>query len=87
MSSSSTSESKLPGLPGYDPQNIQPWTVSVVASVTVLAFVSVVLRVLSRHINGQKLWWDDWMIMFSMVRFSRPHEETERDQKVCSETD
>lgn len=55
-------------LPGFDPYNIQPWTVAVVSSVTVLAFVSVALRLLSRHLKAQQLWWDDWMIMFAMVR-------------------
>ncbi|KAK3290486.1 uncharacterized protein B0H64DRAFT_452552 [Chaetomium fimeti] len=37
-------DSVLPGIPGYDPHNLQPWTVEVVASVTVLAVVSVALR-------------------------------------------
>ena len=60
-------QSQLPGLPGFDPENIQPWTVSVVVSMTILALVSVGLRLLSRHIKGQPLWWDDYMIVFSMV--------------------
>lgn len=68
----STGESQLPGLPGFDPDNIQPWTVQVVASMTVLAVVAVGLRLVSRHIMGQKLWWDDWMIIFSMVRAWSP---------------
>ncbi|KAL2173740.1 uncharacterized protein P884DRAFT_211066 [Thermothelomyces heterothallicus CBS 202.75] len=59
-------DSALPGIPGYDPDNLQPWTVAVVASVTVLAVVAVALRLLSRYIKAQKLWWDDYMIMFSM---------------------
>lgn len=61
-------ESQLPGLPGFDPHNIQPWTVAVVVSMTVLSLVSVALRLISRRIKAQSLWWDDWMIMFSMVR-------------------
>ena len=60
-------DSVLPGIPGYDPHNLQPWTVEVVVSVTVLATVTVILRVLSRHIKAQKLWWDDYMIIFSLV--------------------
>lgn len=64
----SPGQSQLPGIPGYDPDNIQPWMVQVVTSVTVLAVVSVALRLTSRHIMGQKLWVDDYMIMFSMVR-------------------
>ncbi|KAI6779238.1 uncharacterized protein J7T54_007765 [Emericellopsis cladophorae] len=59
-------ESQLPGLPGFDPDNLQPWTIQVVVSVTVLALCSTVLRVVSRRLNSQKLWWDDWMILFSM---------------------
>ncbi|EJT74163.1 hypothetical protein GGTG_08009 [Gaeumannomyces tritici R3-111a-1] len=59
--------SVLPGIPGYDQQNVQPWTVQVVVSVTILAAVSVALRIWSRHLKGQKLWWDDYMIIFSMV--------------------
>ena len=64
----SPSDSVLPGLPGYHPYNLQPWTLQVVISVTVLALVSVTLRLTSRRLNGQKPWWDDWMILFSMVR-------------------
>lgn len=65
---SDDSESKLPGLPGYDSHNLQPWTVQVVVSVTVLALVAVGLRLFSRRIKRQELWWDDKMIIFSMVR-------------------
>ncbi|KAJ9148526.1 Integral membrane protein [Pleurostoma richardsiae] len=60
------STAKLPGLSGYDPDTIQPWTVGVVVSMTVLALLSVGLRLLSRHLKAQQLWWDDWMIIFSM---------------------
>jgi hypothetical protein len=60
-------ESQLPGLRGFNPHNIQPWTVSVVVSVTILALISVALRLFSRRIKGQPLWWDDFMIIFSMV--------------------
>lgn len=59
--------SQLPGIPGYDPDNIQPWIVQCVSAVTALSVVSVALRLTSRHIMGQKLWWDDYMIMFSQV--------------------
>ncbi|GKU05286.1 unnamed protein product [Fusarium langsethiae] len=60
-------ESQLPGLPGFDKNNIQPWTVEVVVSMTVLALVSCVLRLYSRHLKAQKLWWDDYVILFSMA--------------------
>ncbi|KAF7556381.1 hypothetical protein G7Z17_g1412 [Cylindrodendrum hubeiense] len=61
-----SSESKLPGLPGYDPHDLQPWIMQVVISMTLLALASVVLRLVSRHLKAQKLWWDDWVILFSM---------------------
>ena len=65
----SPGQSQLPGLPGFDPDNLQPWIVEVVSAVTALSVVSVGLRLVSRHIMGQKLWWDDWMIIFSQVCF------------------
>ncbi|KAK1716691.1 hypothetical protein CaCOL14_000394 [Colletotrichum acutatum] len=65
--STDSGPSPLPGLPGYDPQNIQPWTVEVVVSVTVLAVLAVVLRLISRQTKGQKLWWDDYLIVWSML--------------------
>jgi hypothetical protein len=60
-------DSVLPGIPGYDPDNLQPWTVAVVVSVTVLSTVTVALRLASRYIKGQGLWWDDYTIIFSQV--------------------
>ncbi|KAG5986615.1 hypothetical protein E4U52_008404 [Claviceps spartinae] len=64
---SSDGISALPGLPGYNPEDLQPWTVGVVVSMTVLALVSVALRLVSRRLNRQALWLDDKMIVFSMV--------------------
>ncbi|CEI68396.1 unnamed protein product [Fusarium venenatum] len=63
-------ESQLPGLPGFDRNNIQPWTVEVVVSMTILALASCGLRLYSRHLKAQKLWWDDYVILFSMVRYT-----------------
>src|SRR6266536_126075 len=48
-------------------ENLQPWTIATTASVTALALVAVCLRLLSRYEKKQKLWWDDWMILWSMV--------------------
>ncbi|UNI22760.1 hypothetical protein JDV02_008621 [Purpureocillium takamizusanense] len=62
----SSEKSPLPGLPGFDPDNLQPWTVQVVASVTTLAVVAVSLRILSRKLKHQPLWLDDGMIVFSL---------------------
>ncbi|KAF4974950.1 hypothetical protein FZEAL_8213 [Fusarium zealandicum] len=62
-----SSESQLPGLPGFDAENIQPWTVEVVVCMTILALSSVGLRLYSRHLKAQTLWWDDYIIIFSMI--------------------
>lgn len=48
-------------------EDLQPWATATMASMTVLAFVCVCLRLLSRYERNQKLWWDDWMILWSMV--------------------
>ncbi|KAM0242058.1 hypothetical protein ACHAP5_007456 [Fusarium lateritium] len=61
-----STESQLPGLPGFNKHNIQPWTVEVVVSMTVLALASCALRLYSRHLKAQKLWWDDYVILFAM---------------------
>lgn len=58
--------SVLPGLPGFNPDNLQPWTVQVIVTMTVLALFCVVLRIVSRRIREQPLGWDDYMIIFSM---------------------
>ncbi|KAK0673070.1 hypothetical protein QBC41DRAFT_312116 [Cercophora samala] len=63
----SDSKSVLPGIPGYDPDNLQPWTLATVVSVTVLSTISVLLRLAARYLKAQKLWWDDWMIVFSQL--------------------
>lgn len=52
---------------GQDPDNLQPWSIAVTTSVTGLALLCVCLRLLSRYERKQALWWDDYMIMFSMV--------------------
>ncbi|KAL7957798.1 putative PTH11-typeG-protein-coupled receptor [Trichoderma compactum] len=48
--------SALPGLPGFNAENLQPWTVQVTASMAVLAVVCVILRIISH----------DRMIIFSL---------------------
>lgn len=49
------------------PDNLQPWTIATVVSVTVLALIAVALRLLSRYERRTALWWDDWMILWSMA--------------------
>ncbi|EGR45036.1 GPCR, PTH11-type [Trichoderma reesei QM6a] len=60
------SPSVLPGLPGYNPDNLQPWTVQVATAMTILAVGCVILRIISRRLRKQKLEWDDRMIIFSV---------------------
>lgn len=50
-----------------NPNNLQPWSIATTAAVTALSFVAVCLRLLSRYERKQPLWWDDWLIMWSMV--------------------
>ncbi|KAH8694090.1 hypothetical protein BGW36DRAFT_361913 [Talaromyces proteolyticus] len=47
--------------------DLQPWSIAVTVSVTALAFICVCLRLLSRYERKQALWWDDYMIVFSMA--------------------
>ena len=47
-------DSVLPGIPGYNPHNLQPWTATVVVSMTVLATVAVAIRLFSRYLKAQK---------------------------------
>ena len=67
---SSDDKSQLPGLPGYDKDNLQPWLVAVTVSMTVLALAAVGLRLLSRRMKRQSLWLDDKMLIFSMGSLS-----------------
>ncbi|GES57908.1 integral membrane protein [Aspergillus terreus] len=46
---------------------LQPWVSATTIAVTVLAFVAVCLRLLARYERKQALWWDDWMILWSMA--------------------
>ncbi|KAJ5888159.1 hypothetical protein N7495_008200 [Penicillium taxi] len=47
--------------------SLHQWSIAITASVTVLAFVTVCLRLLARYERMQKLWWDDYAIIFSML--------------------
>lgn len=55
------------GVPHSKPGPLRRWLILVVSWMTTLAILSIGLRLLSRRIRKQKLWWDDYMIMFSMV--------------------
>ena len=58
-------------IPGYA-DNLQPWSISVLVAATLLALVAVILRILARFEKRQPLWWDDWLIMWSMVSCDVP---------------
>ncbi|KAL5365187.1 hypothetical protein BJX96DRAFT_158711 [Aspergillus floccosus] len=51
----------------HDSDSLQPWVSATTIAVTVLAFVAVCLRLLARYERKQALWWDDWMILWSMA--------------------
>jgi hypothetical protein len=66
-----------------NPDNLQPWVTATVSSVTVLAFTAVCLRLLSRYERKQQLWWDDWMIIWSMVCNSS-HSMAQENQSIAN---
>lgn len=45
----------------------QPLIIAVSIVLIILSTVSVVLRFFSRHMMGNKLWWDDWCAVVAMV--------------------
>lgn len=49
---------------------MRPWLVGVTASMAALSVVFVSLRILSRRLGQQKLWWDDYLILVSAVSFN-----------------
>lgn len=51
---------------GPNDEDLRPWTIAVVAGVTVMALISVLLRLLARWEKRAPLMWDDWLIIFSM---------------------
>ena len=55
------------GVPHLSPKGMRTWLLIVVSWMTTLAILCIFLRLISRRITKQKLWWDDYMIMFSMV--------------------
>lgn len=55
------------GVPKYGPKGLRTWIVLCVTWTTIFAFLAIALRLWSRRIRRQKLWWDDYLIIFSMV--------------------
>lgn len=60
-------EATVPGVPNYTPAQMRRWALVVSSMMTFLAVTSILLRLISRRIRLQKLWLDDYLIMFSMV--------------------
>lgn len=60
-------EANIPGVPNYDPAQMRRWALVVASVMSFLAAVAICLRLLCRRIRKQPLWWDDYLIMFSMV--------------------
>lgn len=57
-----------PPPPGLDlSETRQPLVLGISISVWLLAMLSIALRVVSRRIKGASLWWDDWIILVSIV--------------------
>lgn len=66
-------KANVAGVPSYPPKQMRIWALTVASLMSVLAFLAIALRLLSRRIRAQPLWWDDYMIMFSMVSCPRLH--------------
>lgn len=50
------------------PDSWQPWLEHVLVAMTLLAMLATSLRIISRRLNRQALWWDDWLAVWNMVR-------------------
>lgn len=50
--------------------SLQPWLERMIVSMALLALLATSLRIISRRLNRQALWWDDWLAIWSMVRYS-----------------
>lgn len=46
---------------------MQGWAIRVIIGMTILSVVTVTVRIISRRMRRQKLWWDDWLCIISMV--------------------
>lgn len=55
-------------LKGYDRVTVQPWLERVLVAMALFGLGTTCLRVYSRHLNRQSLWWDDCLAIFGMAR-------------------
>lgn len=49
-------------------ETLQPDIYAALAVCHTLACVAVALRIYSRRLKAQPLWWDDWLVVIALVR-------------------
>lgn len=49
------------------------WLLTIVCSSVVLVILFAVLRITSRRLMRQKIWWDDYLILITVVRSHSAH--------------
>lgn len=49
----------------------QPVLYGVISAFFAIAILSIIARILSRTLQKQKLWYDDWLMLLSIVRISK----------------
>lgn len=47
------------------------WLISIICCIGVVAILFVALRLFSRRLMRQKIWWDDYLIIFALVNDAR----------------
>lgn len=70
---------KVPGVPTFEPAAMRKWMIATASWTTAVAICFVLLRLLSRHIRKQRLWWDDQLLLISMVSCMMAHSMTRWD--------
>lgn len=55
-------------MPDNPQTDLQQWLERIIVAMALLALLATCLRIASRRLNGQALWWDDWFAALNMVR-------------------
>lgn len=55
-------------VPNNEQTSLQQWLERIIVAMALLALLATSLRIGSRRLNGQALWWDDWFAVLNMVR-------------------
>lgn len=66
-------------VPHYE-ETLRPNIYAATGICLVLAYVSVGLRLYGRRLQGQALWWDDYMSIVALVSHFRPHDAPTTDE-------